>query len=144
MGIDPGWEKIARERGLIPAEKPRACRSVIVELPPSLNNLFPTSRSGKRFKSRAYTVWQATQIPILRQLESAKDYPVELWFTVNEKTRIDIDNLNKALCDGLKVAGVIKDDKPRYVCGVHIVYRPTEGGYGVKVEILETVEGVRK
>jgi Holliday junction resolvase RusA-like endonuclease len=48
-------------------------------------------------------VWQATQIPILRQLESAKDYPVELWFTVNEKTRIDIDNLNKALCDGLKV-----------------------------------------
>lgn len=79
-------------------------------LPPTSNNLFPTS--GKfRIKSRQYRDWLAeAQIALSKQKPTpAFDGYVDLTISV-EPTRGDISNRIKAVEDFLVANGIIPDD----------------------------------
>ena len=84
--------------------------------------------SGKHWSVRAkdssywHTLtWEAmarARIP-----KRALEVPVEIWFRWNDG--LDIDNhssMGKMILDGMK-GYLLKDDKPKYVKGVHHVYQ---------------------
>lgn len=81
-------------------------------VPPGVNNLYPTSRSGHRYKSNAYKSWLANaEISMLGQGRVIKG-PFHLVATFERKDRrlTDLDGKIKALLDFLTGWGVIEDD----------------------------------
>lgn len=83
-------------------------------LPPSANSCYPTSRSGRRFKSGKYKDFQTLfsiaakkhkpQLPLIGNLKCEYDF---YWL---DKRRRDIGNLEKALSDTLTQMGFWNDD----------------------------------
>ena len=108
---------------------------VVVPVPPSMNNLYPT-RGGKRCISRQYARWKKQAYPILARLAAVQVYPVHVWLTLmgNVSMRRDVANIEKAIGDGLVACGVLVDDSLKYVRGTHQVYG---GGCGEPCVIVE-------
>ena len=137
---DPGILRAMAEGRIAGAsrKKPTPARwleSVIVPVPPSVNNLFVSGRNGKRFPSKEYRAWRAIAIPIMSQMIPVKSYPVRAIFVVIGKLRKgrDLDNALKGLLDCCKLAGVILDDDWSHIVDVAISYRPESDGDGVRV-----------
>lgn len=114
--------------------------TVEVPLPPSNNNLFPTSGTGHRYKSPEYKAWiEATEREFAR-LFVATRFPVEIWIKVTGKgvsQRRDVNNFDKGPVDQLKAAGVIPDDCLKYVDRVDAWYEPDDGEPRVVVTVCE-------
>jgi Holliday junction resolvase RusA-like endonuclease len=89
-------------------------------IPPSANNLFPTGKNGKRFKSKEYAAWQEAAGWELKAQWSARPrhvQPIAGKFTIAcdfgrfaDKRRRDLGNREKGVMDLLVTHGVIADD----------------------------------
>lgn len=84
-------------------------------LPPTVNQMYRTARTGARYKRPDVQEWQDEVSAVMRRTWQGKPpytgvVGVTVLFTVNNKKRWDIDNRLKALFDCLQAARVIKDD----------------------------------
>lgn len=88
---------------------------VVLPVPPTANNLFPSNKAGRRFPSEAYKEWknragtyfedQDHEVPKLKGKIAAR-----YSFRFPDKRRRDIANFEKAVTDFLVSRGVIDDD----------------------------------
>lgn len=92
--------------------------TVVLPVPPSLNNLYPTNRrTGKRFPSSQYQRWRrAAMARLLEQWRELRPaLPVTGARTIRirlpQNTRGDVDNRAKAPLDFLAKNGVTNDDR---------------------------------
>lgn len=81
-------------------------------MPPSLNNLFPTGKTGRRFRSKEYEAW-IVNAPMGRGGAGAHIHgAVRAIYRMHflDKRRRDIANYEKAVSDLLVSRGIIEDD----------------------------------
>lgn len=89
--------------------------SATLPIPPSVNTMFPTGKSGRRFASKKYTEWKALAekcfqthnrltAPMLGRLSVTYSY------CFADKRVRDIANFEKAISDFLVTQKVIEDD----------------------------------
>lgn len=117
--------------------------SVVVGVPPSVNNLFRAGGAGdggRRFTTKEYKKWTAANGYKLAALGRITEYPVGVRLTVECKMRVgrDLDNLCKAILDTMVKVGVLEGDDWRYVSRVVVEHRLTDKGDGMRVRIVET------
>lgn len=88
----------------------------LLGLPPTVNHLYRTSRSGVRYKTAQGKEWQNTTAAIMAMAKTnckpySGDVALEIVFWTADRRKWDIDNRVKALQDCLAMAGVIEDDR---------------------------------
>jgi len=140
MGLDPAWESVFREKGLVSHGTPPhgSLDAVILPMPPSVNNLFPSGKSGKRFQSPEYKAWIVQATPIMRTMKVPDTLPVRYKYTLLGKMRRSNDggNKEKAIMDLAVSCGIIPDDNLMYVVGGSWSYEPEHGINGVRLELV--------
>ena len=114
-------------------------------LPPSVNQMYRTGRSGTRYKRPEVSDWQSETSMLMREAWSkdrAYVEPVEVHvqFTVGNNRRWDVDNRLKALLDCLELGGVIEDDSQ--IWGILALRVPGERS-GTRIEMREDT-GMRR
>ncbi len=145
MGLDPRWiDRIFPEPVQNPpksledsarlSEVPSA-QSVIVAVPPSYNNCYPTSRTGRRFLGEEGKRWYGENLPLLAALPKPERYPVRVTYVIRQwvNRARDGSGIEKLLVDGLVKAGVLADDSLKYLTEELWLYRPEDGGVGVHI-----------
>ncbi|MCI7403922.1 MAG: RusA family crossover junction endodeoxyribonuclease [Pyramidobacter sp.] len=85
-------------------------------LPPTVNHLYRSTRTGRRYKTERGRVWQEwaafTFLAKRKKLIPYDGYvALEVVFYSKDKRRWDVDNRIKALQDALVLGKVIDDDK---------------------------------
>lgn len=94
-------------------------QELIVPFPPSLNNAFSQNRrTGRRFKTRRYSQWQAQAMWLIKLNKLRRvEGPARITVTLHAKDRRhrDADNLLKPIIDSLVRGGVLAGDDERYV-----------------------------
>lgn len=85
-------------------------------LPPTVNHLYRTSRTGVRYKTPQGRDWQNVTASIIAAGRKGRkpysgDVALSVVFHVADKRRWDLDNRLKALQDCLSMAGIIEDDR---------------------------------
>ena len=88
----------------------------LIGLPPTVNHLYRTSRSGVRYKTPQGREWQSVTAAIIAAAKTnhkpySGDVALEIVFRTADRRRWDLDNRVKALQDCLAMAGVIEDDR---------------------------------
>lgn len=89
--------------------------TVTLPVPPTANNLFPTSKSGHRFPSAKYKAWrkvadeaytaaQKGQTTLYGRIRAKYEY------SFADKRKRDLANFEKGITDFLVGKGVIEDD----------------------------------
>lgn len=84
--------------------------------PPGVNNLYPTSRTGHRFKSDDYKAWTAAaNVKLVEQLgirpeKVSGPFEVNIILMRRDRRKTDLDGRIKALLDFLTQSGIIEDD----------------------------------
>lgn len=90
--------------------------SFSLDMPPSVNNLYPTVQTptgAKRIKCRKYKAWIETagwQVPPAAKGKVPGRFRIALVLDRVNVSRIDLDGKIKATLDLLKTMSVIKDD----------------------------------
>lgn len=98
-------------------------------LPPTVNHLYRTGRSGFRYKTERGRKYQEQISSLLaKKWQSRAPCPDDIEFciefTVKTRRKWDIDNRVKALQDCLSMAGIIEDDSQVQV--LHVERRKGE------------------
>jgi crossover junction endodeoxyribonuclease RusA len=88
---------------------------VKLPVPPTANNLFPTSKSGHRFPSKKYTEWKLHAAAVFASQHKTPytlsgNIVATYKFSFSDARRRDIANFEKAVTDFLVQKGVIEDD----------------------------------
>ena len=96
-------------------------------LPPTVNHLYRSTRSGRRYKTEVGREYQQSiSNAIMEAYTGSEPYTgaVELHviFETNNRRKWDIDNRIKALQDCLSMAGVLLDDRQVEALSVRRVY----------------------
>lgn len=113
--------------------------AIVLPWPPSVNHYWRRSKNGMMHISaegvafREAVGWNAAQQKAPKQLSG--DLSVDIEAFMPDKRRRDLDNILKALLDGLTHAGVWLDDSQ--IVDLRIRKAKTIGGM-VKVKILQT------
>jgi Holliday junction resolvase RusA-like endonuclease len=131
--VSKAFEKVLRDKGLL--SEVTAVKAVIraselyCELlpPPSTNNLYLTTRSGKRVKTPEYREWLEDAVPKVEKLKPPTKFPTGVVWLLKGKwnERRDGGNTEKAILDSMVDAKVIPDDNLKYVNGERWVYEPS-------------------
>ena len=84
-------------------------------LPPTVNHLYRTGRSGFRYKTENGRKYQEQISSLLAEKWQSRapyfgDIELRIEFTAKTRRKWDIDNRVKALQDCLNMAGIIEDD----------------------------------
>lgn len=142
MGLDPRWLKVIEAGAASVSVGPPAVlpaggklERVTVSVPPSVNNLYLTTRDGNRVLTPAGRAWKAAATELLEAMRRPDRYPVTVHWAVNEWLRANRDgaNLEKAMVDCLVDAKVLAADDIRHIVGETWSYLPVVGGFGVTV-----------
>lgn len=95
----------------------------VISEPPSVNSLYFNLKNGGRAKTPKYNAWLASET---KALKAQKCRPIEgravVKLTVPNNPRRDIDSYLKAACDLLVKAGVLVDDKFKYLASVSATF----------------------
>ena len=87
-------------------------RTYVLPLPPSLNQAYPTAKTGRRYKSASLTAWAENAGWRIKEQNptpfKCEIYSIEL--EVPRAMRGDIDNRLKAPIDLLVQLGIVPDD----------------------------------
>lgn len=97
--------------------------------PISANDMYVPIARGVMRKSRRYRQWLETVIPQMQaQLRPPTRFPVDIEVTVvggrDWHDDCDIDNALKPVVDALVKAGILPDDRARYVASCHPRFMP--------------------
>lgn len=80
--------------------------------PPSSNHLFPTGKSGRRFRSKEYEKWlSAAEYELWMTKFAPIAGPVSISITIEDIGRVDLANHEKACVDFIVKHKLIEDDK---------------------------------
>ena len=84
-------------------------------LPPTVNSMYRSMRSGQRYKTKECRDFQERTAELMRRSFTCPEpytgrAALLIRFTVADRRRWDIDNRVKALQDCLITSGVLKDD----------------------------------
>ncbi len=114
-------------------------------LPPSVNQMYRTGKSGTRYKRSEVSNWQEETALKLRELWNKEAYTgnveVHIVLTVKGNRRWDIDNRLKSLIDCLELGGVIEDDAQ--IWGI-VAYKERGEKDGVEIVMMEHTEIYKK
>ena len=107
------------------------CEVELNGLPPTVNHLYRTGRSGHRYKTAMGKLYQDYVSVILRQRWNGRpkytgNVEVRIEFITKSHRRWDIDNRVKALQDCLNIGGILKDYSQVQVLHVERVYGQKE------------------
>jgi len=92
--------------------------------PPSVNKLFANNPRG-RHRTRQYNDWRfQAGLMLNRQAPSPVLSPCTIQIDLDDKTRGDAANREKAVTDLLVAHGVLKDDSKKYLRRVSIGFEP--------------------
>lgn len=107
-------------------------------LPISVNELYFNLPNGGRGKTQRYKAWvhDAAMI-LLCQRARPVSGPVRLEILVSEKSKADLDNTAKCVCDALVARGVIEDDRKKFVRGISIDWSTEIEGTRVTIKPAE-------
>lgn len=95
--------------------------------PPSANNLFPTGRNRRRYRSADYEAWLFEAGHHLEKQKPPEFIgPVRLEYEF-KRGRVDLGNLEKATTDLLVKHGVIQGDSPKYVGDIRLRFGNVPG-----------------
>jgi Holliday junction resolvase RusA-like endonuclease len=141
MGLDPRWLAVIEggtaavtvgPSAVVPGEPQD---SVTISVPPSVNNLYLTAKTGRRVLTPSGRAWKDEAVIKLKAMRKPERYPVTVHWTINEWVRVNRDGANteKALVDCMVEAGILAADDVRHIVGETWSYRPVEGGVGVTV-----------
>lgn len=122
-------------------KKADSLASVILPIPPSANNLFPTGKNGRRFKSEEYKNWIEAATPIMEKMAPQTKFPVKYKYTILRKMRSNADGANreKGLMDLAVSCGVLPGDSIKYITGGIWDYKPEMNIDGVLLEFTHAV-----
>lgn len=104
---------------------------ISVPFPPSVNALFANRQHGKgrgRIATPAYTAWRTeAALRVNVQRPARIEGPVHLEYTLADKSRCDLGNLEKALTDLLVSSALIEGDGPKIVRSINLAWGDVEG-----------------
>ena len=110
--------------------------TLYLPFPPSVNNLFPSGKTGKRFPSAQYKAWQAHARYALHNQRFAivpGRVEVHYAFARPDNRRRDVGNYEKAVSDFLVEQGVIEDDS--LIQRMRLEWDETKPTWGTKLFI---------
>lgn len=110
--------------------------TTVLPIPPTANNLFPTSRSGHRFPSKQYKAWKKIADEAFKKWDAVAltgRVKARYEFCFGDRRRRDIANFEKGVTDFLVSKGIISDDS--MIDKLVLVRGEMNPGHLVKVEI---------
>jgi crossover junction endodeoxyribonuclease RusA len=133
---------------LAPALPPAFGVRVAVPVPPSVNSLYLNVRGRGRVPTPAYRAWRAAAEPVIAaKLPPPPSFPVEVCGVIlpgkGWRVTADVGNREKALTDALVAAGVLPDDRQRYVAGVRLAVDDAARSAGPTLVLVWLVPAVR-
>lgn len=110
-------------------------------LPPTVNHMYRTSRTGARYKTKVARAWACTAtLLIAKAREGGEPYAgkagVKIVFFTANRRRWDIDNRIKAVLDCIQAAGVIQNDNQVEILDVRREEGAKEAATWVEVTAL--------
>jgi len=101
-------------------------------IPPSVNQLYPSSKSGRRFKSKRYKEWEieanqwliADFIPDVDRFNDKQRLYVTYKYAFKDRRIRDIANFEKAVSDFLQKEKIIEDDSQIDI--MHLIRLPID------------------
>jgi Holliday junction resolvase RusA-like endonuclease len=103
--------------------------------PPSVNNLFSQSRTGRRFPSKKYVAWRRAADWLIRSSERlriatlngsfhSEPVSIKIYLVAGDNRPRDADNYSKGIIDSLVRCGVLPDDSAKHIGDIHVSWLP--------------------
>lgn len=98
-------------------------------------------RDHPQERARKTRLWRGLAREASRRVEPVESCGIEIWYRFPDNRRREVgnlQNLSKALVDGIVDAGVLPDDSDRYLVGPDNRRDPVNGPHQVVVRIFRT------
>lgn len=107
-------------------------------LPISVNALFANREGVGRIKTSRYKAWvHQAGLSLLAQRSRPVGCPVNIEILVSEKSRCDLDNCAKCVCDVLVYRGILEDDRKKFLRAITLRWSSDVDGMRVIITPAE-------